>query len=108
MLTVRMASGERVVELPAGPLPFRVGRSRTQGLVIDWAHEDVSGHHVDIGDLDHDGANVLVHGDNGVTVSGVAHPSGARFRWNVGEQMSLGRPVGKEPECTLTLSRREG
>ena len=106
MLTVRMASGERAVELPAEPLPFRVGRSRSQALVIDWAHEDVSGHHVDIAELAEGGADVVVHGDNGVTVAGVAHAPGTRFRWNFGEKMIVGRAVGKAPECTLTLSRR--
>ena len=43
------------VELPAEPLPFRVGRSRNQALVVDWAHEGVSGHHVDIVELDEGG-----------------------------------------------------
>lgn len=106
MLTVRMASGERTIELPAAPLPFRVGRSRNQGLVIDWAHEDVSGHHVDIVELDDTGAKVAVHGDNGVTVAGVAHGPGTQFRWHAGETMVVGRAVAKQPECTLTLCHR--
>ena len=106
VLTVRMASGERAVDLPAEALPFRVGRSRSQSLVIDWAHEDVSGHHMDIAGLGEGGADVVVHGDNGVTVSGVAHAPGTRFRWGFGEEMIVGRAVGKAPECTLTLSRR--
>jgi hypothetical protein len=107
MLTVRMASGERQVELPAEPLPFRVGRSRSQSLVIDWAHEDVSGHHVDIVEIDEGSAQVVVHGDNGVMVAGASHAPGTRFRWNLGDTMVLGRALGKEAECTLTLSRRE-
>lgn len=106
MLTVRMASGERTVVLPAGPLPYRVGRSRSQTLVIDWAHEDVSGHHMDIAELAEDGADVVVHGDNGVSVAGITHAPGTRFRWNFGEKMVVGRAVGKASECTLTLSRR--
>ena len=106
LLTVQMASGERTVDLPADVVPFRIGRSRSQALVIDWAHEDVSGHHVDIAEVEEGGANVVVHGDNGVTVAGIAHASGTRFRWNVGEKMVLGRAIGKEPECTLTLTRR--
>jgi len=106
MLTVRMASGARTLELPASPLPFRIGRSRNQALVIDWAHEDVSGHHVDIVELDEGGAKVAVHGDNGVTVAGVAHGPGTQFRWHPGETMVVGRAGEKEPECTLTLSRR--
>jgi hypothetical protein len=106
MLTVRMASGERTIELPVESLPFAIGRSRSQALVIDWAHEDVSGHHADIVELDERSAQVVVRGDNGVTVAGVSHPSGTKFRWHVGEQMTLGHTQGKEPECTLTLSRR--
>ncbi len=47
-------------------LPFRVGRSRNQALVIDWAHADVSGQHFDIVALDESGATIVVHGDNGV------------------------------------------
>ena len=30
----------------------RIGRSRSQTLVIDWSHEGVSGHHVDVDGLD--------------------------------------------------------
>ena len=49
----RMASGERTRRRsPPSALPFRIGRSRNQALVIDWAHEGVSGHHVDIVELD--------------------------------------------------------
>jgi len=106
ILTVRMASGERAVELPAAPLPFRIGRSRNQALVIDWAHEDVSGHHVDIVELDEAGAKVAVHGDNGVTVAGVAHAPGAQFRWRPGETMVVGRAGDRQSECTLTLGRK--
>jgi hypothetical protein len=103
-LVVQMASGERTIALPAEPLPFRIGRSRNQGLVIDWAHEHVSGHHIDIVEIEETGAKVVVHGDNGVTVAGVNHPQGSQFRWQPGEKMHLGRTSGKEPECTLTLS----
>jgi len=106
IVTVRMASGERSVDLPAEPLPFRIGRSRNQALVIDWAHEGVSGHHADIVELQEGSAMVAVHGDNGVAVAGVLHAPGTRFRWQVGEKMELGRAIGSEPECTLVLSRR--
>jgi hypothetical protein len=105
-LTVRMASGERTLDLPVEPLPFGVGRSRSQALVIDWAHEDVSGHHVDIVEIGDESAKVVVHGDNGVRVAGVSHAPGTQFRWNLDEKMGLGRAVGAGPECTLTLSRR--
>ena len=105
-LAVRMASGEKNVDLPQEPGPFRVGRSRTQGLVIDWAHEGVSGHHVDIIEPDQGGARVVVHGGNGVTVAGAAYAPGTEFRWNVGETMIFGRAGQHEPECSMTLSRR--
>jgi len=105
-LAVRMATGEKNVDLPQEPGPFRVGRSRTQGLVIDWAHEGVSGHHVDIVEPDEGGARVVVHGDNGVTVAGTAYAPGMEFRWNVGETMTFGRSGQHEPECSMTLSRR--
>lgn len=106
MVTVQMASGQRTIELPVAPLPFGVGRSRSQALVIDWAHEDVSGHHIDIEKIDDDGADVVVHGDNGVKVDGVTHASGSRFHWNIGQPMTLGGTTGRESECMLKLSRR--
>jgi len=105
-LTVSMKTGERTVPLPLEPLPFRIGRSRSQSLVIDWAHEGVSGQHVDIVELDDGSAKVVVHGDNGVTVAGITHPQGSQFRWQAGETMRLGRTNAGEPECTLTLSRK--
>lgn len=103
LLTARLATGERRLALHAGALPLTVGRSRNQQLVIDRVHEAVSGHHLDIVEVDEAGAQVVVHGDNGVLVEGVAYPAGARFRWKVGDTMVLG-PRG-EPECTLSLSR---
>jgi hypothetical protein len=103
-LTGHMASGMRTVVIGNKGAPVRVGRSRNQDLVVDWAHEGVSGHHIDIANPDDTGADVEVHGDNGVTVDGVAHPPGHRFRWRVGERMTLGRASGNEPECTLMLS----
>jgi len=104
-VTADTASGARTIALVDRTLPIRVGRSRNQDLVVDWAHQGVSGHHLDITNVDDDGADVDVHGDNGVAVDGVRHASGQRFRWRVGERMTLGRPVDGEPACTLTLSR---
>ena len=86
-----MASGLREVDIFESALPFRVGRSRNQALVIDWAHEDVSARHIEIVALDDAGASVIVHGDNGVTVDGNAYGSGAHFRWKPGETLLLGR-----------------
>jgi uncharacterized protein YndB with AHSA1/START domain len=106
-IAARMASGVRTVELHSGELPFSVGRSRSQALVIDWAHEGVSGHHIDICEIDAAGATVVVYGDNGVTLAGTSHAPGARLRWKPGESMALGRVVGHEPECQLTLSRSQ-
>ncbi|HEX6363487.1 MAG TPA: FHA domain-containing protein [Albitalea sp.] len=104
-LTARLATGERRLALHAGVLPVAVGRSRNQQLVIDRIHEAVSGHHLDIVDVDESGAQVVVHGDNGVIVEGVAYPPGARLRWRVGDTMVLGPALQGTAECTLVLSR---
>jgi hypothetical protein len=105
-IAARMASGARSVELAPGDLPFSVGRSRGQGLAIDWAHEGVSGHHLDIVAIDEAGATVVVHGDNGVRLGGASYAPGARIRWKSGESIALGRVIGREPECELTLLPR--
>ena len=73
-----MASGVRSVDLGACTLPFSIGRSRSQALVVDGAHADVSGKHVEIVEVGESGASVVVHGDNGVTVAGATHPARAR------------------------------
>jgi len=104
-ITARMASGIRTVEIPLGALPFRVGRSRNQALVIDWTHADVSGRHFEIVALDEWGAQIVVHGDNGVTVDGTSHGPGAQFKWKLGETLGLGGGAGPASSCTLTLSR---
>ncbi|HEY2865138.1 MAG TPA: FHA domain-containing protein [Casimicrobiaceae bacterium] len=103
IITARMASGVRTVEIPPGSLPFRVGRSRNQALVIDWAHADVSGRHFEIVALEESGAMMVIHGENGVTIDGKSHGPGARLKWNPGETLVLGG--GSALECTLTLSR---
>ena len=103
-VVVRMASGARTVELDTRDLPFSVGRSRGQGLAVDWAHEGVSGHHIDITAIDETGLSVVVHGDNGVRLAGTTYPPGARLHWKPGESIALGRVIGHEPECELTLS----
>jgi uncharacterized Zn-binding protein involved in type VI secretion len=104
-LILSMASGERRIDVPCGDKPLHVGRSRNQHVVIDWAHQAVSGHHLDLVECDATGATAIVHGDNGVIVDGVAHRAGTRFRWSVGQPMLLARPLEGEPQCTLTLSR---
>jgi hypothetical protein len=105
-ITARMASGVRTVDLRGGELPFSIGRSRNQKLVVDWAHEGVSGHHLDISAIDAEGASVIVHGDNGVRIGGRLYPPGAQLRWKAGESMALGSGAGHEPECGLTLAHR--
>ena len=104
-LTLQTASGQRTVPIPPGDKPLQVGRSRNQDVVIDWAHQSVSGHHLDITECDATGATAVVHGDNGVIVEGVAHRAGTNFRWSIGQAMLLARAVEGEPQCTLTLSR---
>ena len=105
-LTAFQAGGVHALEVRASALPVSLGRSRSQSLVVDRRHEGVSGHHLDIVELDEAGAAVLVHGDNGVLVDGVAHGAGARVRWRVGETMVLGASATEHPSCTLTLSRK--
>ena len=89
-IAARMASGERTVELGPDTLPFRVGRSRNQALVVDWAHER------SVGTAPRDrgarcrGADVVVHGDNGVASNGVSYGPGANLRWKAGETLRLG------------------
>ena len=104
-ISAQMASGARTVELRAAALPVLVGRSRNQTLVVDWAHEGVSGRHIEISAIDEAGVTVEVYGDNGVTVAGTSYPQGAHLRWKPGESMTLGRTIGQEPECRLTLAR---
>jgi len=103
-ITARMASGLRTVDVAATALPFRVGRSRNQALVIDWAHADVSGRHFEIVALDDSGAQIVVHGDNGVSVDGATHGPGEEFRWKPGQTLVLGSG-GSESACVLTLTR---
>ena len=104
-IRARMASGEKTYEIPPDGA-FRIGRSRAQSLVVDWAHESVSGHHAEIVGIDDAGVRVRVHGDNGVRVEGGAqHAPGSEFDWRVGETLVLGRAAGDEPACTLTLAR---
>jgi pSer/pThr/pTyr-binding forkhead associated (FHA) protein len=105
VIAARTASGVHTVELPGDGLPFSVGRSRSQSLVIDWAHEGVSGHHADITEIDDEGVTVIVRGDNGVSCKGKSYPPGARLRWQPGDSITLGRTIGSEPQCHLTLSR---
>jgi pSer/pThr/pTyr-binding forkhead associated (FHA) protein len=106
-ISARMASGLRDVELGSSSLPLSIGRSRNQALVIDWAHADVSGRHVEIVALEDDGLSVVVHGDNGVRVDATAYESGARFRWKPGETLTLGGKTEQIPTCTLALARIE-
>jgi len=105
VIRARMASGEKTFEVPPDGA-FRIGRSRAQSLVIDWAHESVSGHHAEIVGTDEAGARVRVQGDNGVQVEGgPQHAPGSEFVWRAGETLVLGRAVDGEPSCTLTLAR---
>ena len=106
-LSARMASGTRDVELSASALPFSIGRSRNQGLVIDWTHADVSGRHVEIVAIDDDGVSVVIHGDNGVAVDATAYGPGAQFCWKPGETLTLGGRTEQVPACTLVLARSD-
>lgn len=105
-LTAHMAGGDRTVQVDSARLPFTIGRSRNQVLVVDEAHEGASGHHLDITGVEDAGLAVLVHGDNGVLVDQATHPAGDRFVWHAGESIVLGRAWPDEPVCMLTLARR--
>jgi hypothetical protein len=104
-ITARMVSGSRSIDIDKDALPLRVGRSRDQALVVDWAHSDVSGHHLDIVSFDEGSATALVHGDNGVTVDGTLHRPGTEFRWHPGETLKLDQGTDRVAACELTLSR---
>jgi len=106
-ITARGATGLRTMDLQPGSPPVTVGRSRNQSIMIGRAHELVSGHHLDIVSLDDSGAQVIVHGDNGVIVDGVSHAVGSRFAWKPGQTMVLGAVQPDGRACTLTLSRRD-
>jgi len=106
-VAAHMSSGVREAELGAHALPFEVGRSRNQALVIDGNHVEVSGRHLSIVAVDETGASVVVHGDNGVSVAGTAYPAGTQFRWKAGETLLLGRPGSNASACTLTLARSD-
>ena len=99
-----MTSGIKSVEIGPDAMPFRVGRSRSQALVIDRAHADVSGRHFEIVALDATGAKAVVHGDNGVVVEGLHYGPGAEFHWKTGETLRLGSSSAPTP-CELTLAR---
>jgi hypothetical protein len=102
-ITAVQASGVRTIELDTSPLPLTVGRSRNQALVVDRRYESVSGHHLDIVEIDSNGVLVLVHGDNGVLVAGHTRAPGTRFVWRSGECMVLAASANDHPTCTLTL-----
>lgn len=102
-LTAQMESGERSALIDAAALPFGIGRSRNQALAVDLVHATVSGRHLEIVACDAEGAEVVVHGDNGVIVDGTEHPAGSRLRWQVGQGMLLGRALPNEPPCRLQL-----
>ena len=101
------ATGVRTLEVQPASLPISVGRSRNQTLVVDRRHDGVSGHHLDIVGLDADGADLVVHGDNGISIEGTLHPAGAHCRWRIGETLLLGAALDDQPPCTLQLTHQE-
>ena len=104
-IAVSQGSGEQELSLDQTALPFTIGRSRGQTLVIDRRHAGVSGHHVAIDAIEDDGVRGSVAGDNGVVVDGVPYDAGARFVWRRGETMVLGGSLPGESPCALTLER---
>jgi pSer/pThr/pTyr-binding forkhead associated (FHA) protein len=106
-ITALQASGVRTLELSGALLPVTIGRSRNQTLVVDRRHDGVSGHHLDLVAFDDDGAEVIVHGDNGIAIDGVPHAPGAHCRWPLGATLRLGAAADESPACTLQLTRQE-
>jgi pSer/pThr/pTyr-binding forkhead associated (FHA) protein len=104
-LHARLGAGEQTMSLSPARLPLSIGRSRNQALVVDRGHDAVSGHHLDITAVDDGGAEVRVHGDNGVWVDGVHHGAGSRLHWRPGQVMVLGASMDEGPACTLVLAR---
>jgi len=102
-LTLMQSQGLRTLEIDVAALPVRIGRSRSQTLVVDRAHDGVSGHHLEIFALGDDGAQIVVHGDNGILVEGVPHACGSRLAWKPGETLVLG--ASARDGCTLMLAR---
>jgi pSer/pThr/pTyr-binding forkhead associated (FHA) protein len=102
-VTVSQGNVEQLLPLDPDALPFTIGRSRGQTLVIDRRHAGVSGHHVAIDAIEDDGVRGSVAGDNGVVVDGVPYNAGARFVWRGGETMVLGGSLPGESPCSLTL-----
>ena len=101
--------GVRSVPLTPASLPVSVGRSRHQTLVVDRSHEGVSGHHLDIVEIDPLGSCVVVvHGDNGVTIDGVPHAAGARETWRPGQKLVLGDASPSARPCVLELAPPQG
>jgi pSer/pThr/pTyr-binding forkhead associated (FHA) protein len=108
VVAVSQAGGERSVELTRAALPFTIGRSRDQSLVVDRQHAGVSGRHVAIDALDEDGARGVIVGDNGVAIDGVGYAAGASFAWRPGQTMVLGGALPGEPGCALALVAASG
>jgi pSer/pThr/pTyr-binding forkhead associated (FHA) protein len=104
-ITVSQGNVEQLLPLDPEALPFPIGRSRGQTLVIDRRHAGVSGHHLAIDAIEDDGVRGSVAGDNGIVVHGVPYDAGARFVWRRGETMVLGGSLPGESPCSLTLER---
>jgi pSer/pThr/pTyr-binding forkhead associated (FHA) protein len=108
-VTLSHAAGTRTLPIAAALLPVSVGRSRHQTLVVDRSHEGVSGHHLDIVEIDpQGGCTVVVLGDNGVTIDGVPHAPGARERWLPGQKLVLGDGSAAAVPCVLELAPPQG
>jgi hypothetical protein len=107
-LATDQADGGGRLVLRRAALPVAVGRSRNQALVIGRRHAGVSGHHIDIVEIDATGCRGVVHGDNGIDIDGVHHAPGASFTWQPGQALRLGASASEPPGCTLTLARCGG
>ncbi|HSW08582.1 FHA domain-containing protein [Aquabacterium sp.] len=103
VISTSQSGTPQVLALTLQQLPLGIGRSRRQALVIHRRFDAVSGHHLDILDIDAEGADVQVHGDNGVLLEGRHHAAGTRLRWPVGQTLLLGAAADEPDACTLLL-----
>jgi hypothetical protein len=107
-LTLSHAAGTRTLPLAAAVLPVSVGRSRHQTLVVDRSHEGVSGHHLDIVEIDPEAAARRRPRRQRRHVDGAAHATGARVRWLPGQKLVLGDGSAAAVPCVLELAPPQG
>ena len=82
---------------------FTALRRCSRGFLI----HDRDSKFTDAFELDAQGAQVVVHGDNGVVLDGATQACGTRFHWRTGTTLVLEAASGDGPACTLRLEAPE-